>query len=58
MRYIVGWMLGIPFSVIVLWYVVAHAGTTASDILHLVDHVRDRVKERTGVALERELHIW
>ena len=26
MRYIVGWMLGIPFSVIVLWYVVAHAG--------------------------------
>jgi UDP-N-acetylmuramate dehydrogenase len=39
-------------------YVVAHAGTTASDILHLVDHVRDRVKERTGVALERELHIW
>lgn len=39
-------------------YVVAHAGTTASDILHLVDHVRDRVKERTGVLLERELHIW
>jgi hypothetical protein len=26
MRYIVGWLLGIPFSVIVLWYVVAHAG--------------------------------
>ena len=39
-------------------YVVAHAGTTASDILHLVDHLRDRVKERTGVALDRELHIW
>jgi UDP-N-acetylmuramate dehydrogenase len=39
-------------------YVVAHAGTTAADIVHLVDHVRDRVKERTGVALDRELHIW
>ena len=39
-------------------YVVAHAGTTAADILHLVDHIRDRVKERTGVALDRELHIW
>ncbi|HEY3787780.1 MAG TPA: UDP-N-acetylmuramate dehydrogenase [Urbifossiella sp.] len=39
-------------------FVVAHAGTTAADILHLVDHVRDRVKERTGVTLERELHIW
>ena len=39
-------------------YAVAHAGTTASDILHLMDHVSDRVKERTGVALERELHIW
>ncbi len=39
-------------------YVVAHPGTTAADILQLVDHVRDRVKERTGVSLERELHIW
>jgi len=25
MRYIVAWMLGVPFSVIVLWYVVGHA---------------------------------
>jgi hypothetical protein len=24
MRYIVAWMLGVPFSVIVLWYVVGH----------------------------------
>lgn len=39
-------------------FVVAHAGTTAADILHLVDHIRDRVKERTGVALDCELHIW
>jgi hypothetical protein len=25
MRYIIAWMLGVPFSVIVLWYVVGHA---------------------------------
>ena len=24
MRYIVAWLLGVPFSVIVLWYVVGH----------------------------------
>ena len=25
MRYIVAWMLGVPLSVIALWYVVGHA---------------------------------
>lgn len=25
MRYLVAWMLGVPLSVIVLWYVVGHA---------------------------------
>jgi hypothetical protein len=25
MRYIVAWMLGVPFSVIVIWYLVGHA---------------------------------
>lgn len=39
-------------------YVVAHPGTTAADILQLVDHVRAKVKERTGVTLDRELHVW
>ncbi len=39
-------------------YVVAGAGTTAADILQLAEHVRTRVRERTGVALERELHVW
>ena len=39
-------------------YAVAHPGTTARDILQLVDHVRTKVKERTGVSLERELHVW
>ena len=39
-------------------YAIAQAGTTARDILQLVDHVRTKVKERTGVTLERELHVW
>jgi hypothetical protein len=25
MRYIFAWLLGVPFSVIVLWYIVGHA---------------------------------
>jgi UDP-N-acetylmuramate dehydrogenase len=39
-------------------YAVAHPGTTARDILQLADQVRAKVKERTGVSLERELHVW
>jgi UDP-N-acetylmuramate dehydrogenase len=39
-------------------FVVAHPGTTAADILQLVAQVRDRVKERMGITLERELHFW
>jgi len=39
-------------------YVVAHPGTTATDILQLVDRVRTRVRERTGVDLDQELHVW
>ena len=39
-------------------YAVAHPGTTARDILQLADHVRQTVKDRTGVSLERELHVW
>ena len=39
-------------------YVVAHPGTTAADIIALTEQVRNRVKERTGVTLEQELHVW
>ncbi len=39
-------------------YAVAHPGTTARDILGLIDYVRDRVREKTGVTLERELYVW
>lgn len=39
-------------------YAIAHPGTTAKDILGLIDHVRATVRERTGLALERELNVW
>src|SRR5438067_2281938 len=39
-------------------YVIAHPGTTAADILQLAEQMRERVRERTGVRLERELHVW
>ena len=25
MRYVVAWLLGVPFSVIVIWYIAGHA---------------------------------
>ena len=25
MRYVIAWMLGVPFSVIAIWYIVGHA---------------------------------
>jgi hypothetical protein len=25
MRYLIAWLLGVPFGVIVLWYIVGHA---------------------------------
>jgi UDP-N-acetylmuramate dehydrogenase len=39
-------------------YAVAHPGTTARDVLKLVDTVHARVREVTGVALDQELHVW
>jgi UDP-N-acetylmuramate dehydrogenase len=39
-------------------YAVAHPGTTARDVLRLVDMVQERVREVTGVELERELRVW
>ena len=39
-------------------YVVAHPGTTAADILQVIDHVRETVKASSGIALERELNVW
>ena len=39
-------------------YAVAHPGTTAKDILRLVDLVKARVQDYAGVSLDRELHVW
>jgi UDP-N-acetylmuramate dehydrogenase len=38
--------------------VVAHPGTTARDVLRLIDLAKSRVQERFGVELELELAIW
>lgn len=39
-------------------YVVAQPGTTAKDILSLIEKVRLTVKDRLGISLEQELHVW
>ena len=39
-------------------YAVAHPGTTARDVLRLIELVRTRVAESTGVTLQQELHVW
>ena len=39
-------------------YVVAHPGTSARDVLRLMDLLRSRVRERTGIDLEPEIVVW
>jgi UDP-N-acetylmuramate dehydrogenase len=39
-------------------YLVAHPGTTSNDVLQLLDHVQKRVRETSGVIMERELIVW
>jgi len=39
-------------------YVIAHPGTTARDVLRLIDLVRSRVQERFHIELELALSIW
>ena len=39
-------------------YVVAHPGTTAQDILDLIELVQSRVHEHHGIHLEQELRVW
>ena len=39
-------------------YAIAHPGTTARDLLKLIEHVRTKVKDSAGVQLERELNVW
>ncbi len=39
-------------------YAVAHPGTTAKDILRLIEVVRTRVEEHSSIALQQELNVW
>lgn len=39
-------------------YAIAHPGTTAADILNLIDQVGESVKSSSGITLERELNVW
>lgn len=39
-------------------FIVARRGATASDVLHLIDIVRDRVRQEFNTELEVEVDIW
>jgi UDP-N-acetylmuramate dehydrogenase len=39
-------------------FIIAHEGATTSDVLKLIDHVRETVLERLGIELETEIEIW
>lgn len=39
-------------------FIVARSGATASDVLHLIDVVRDRVRTIFDTVLETEIEIW
>jgi UDP-N-acetylmuramate dehydrogenase len=39
-------------------FIVAQPGTSARDILRLIDMMRSRVREHTGVELELEISVW
>lgn len=39
-------------------FIIAEAECTASDVLRLIDLVREQVEQRMGVELEQEIEIW
>lgn len=39
-------------------FIIAHPGTTSRDVLRLIDLVRSKVEQRTGVAMEPEIEMW
>jgi UDP-N-acetylmuramate dehydrogenase len=39
-------------------FIVAHAGATAADVLHLIDQVRQRVWQQFGYELETQIQVW
>ncbi len=39
-------------------FIVNKGNATASDVKHLIDAVKERVREVTGVLLEEEVELW
>ena len=39
-------------------FIIADPGATSSDVLKLIDVVRERVLERLGIELETEIEVW
>ena len=39
-------------------FIIANPQATSDDVLKLIDLVRERVAERLGIELEREIEIW
>jgi UDP-N-acetylmuramate dehydrogenase len=39
-------------------FIITRHGATASDVLRLIDLIRERVRERWGTELETEIEIW
>jgi UDP-N-acetylmuramate dehydrogenase len=39
-------------------FIVAHTDTSARDVLRLIDLIRSKVKERSGIELELEIAVW
>lgn len=39
-------------------FIVAHPGAKSSDVLRLIELVKDKIAERLGVELETEIEIW
>jgi UDP-N-acetylmuramate dehydrogenase len=39
-------------------YIVAHPGATASDVLHLIEQIQQRVWQQLGYELELQIQIW
>lgn len=39
-------------------FIIAHPGATSRDVLRLIDLVRSKVEERTGVHLDLQIDVW
>lgn len=39
-------------------FIVTHDGCKSDDVLRLIDHVRSKIAEQFGVALELEIQVW